>query len=211
MLFVELFVSKGALDPGQLRRVAQRLGTIDELGQGGPDEDREEVAPRSAAVFASMTQVVVHEPETWVSEEKPLTLQDPPRCLIRVHVPGPWRKDLSESVIGYATRIVADEFTDGGLPYRQPTVQVHVIGVAEGSIGMLGKVTTSNDIVTMLSEPYREDAAQGRALTDPMCGVLVPLGVGATTVELDGELYAFCCRGCRAGFLAKQGSTAAQG
>ncbi|NNH68948.1 YHS domain protein [Nocardia uniformis] len=202
MMFIELFVTAGALDPAQRRRVAQRLGTIQELGNGEPDQ--EQMAPRSAAVYADMFQVVVHEPEVWVVGEKVLTAQDPPHCLVRVHVPGPWRKDLSETLISYATRIIADEFEDGDLPYRRPTVQVHVMGVTEGSIGMLGKAATSDDIVEMLSKPYQEDATAGKALRDPMCGVLVPLDESTATVELDGELFAFCCGGCRTEFLAKR-------
>ncbi|WP_216212328.1 hypothetical protein [Amycolatopsis aidingensis] len=213
MFFVELFVSKGALEPEQRRRVARRLGRLGELSDGEPAEGADEVsemAPRSAAVAAAMFQVVVHEPEIWVAAENLVTPEGPPRCVVRVHVPGPWRKDLSETLVAYATRIIAAEFEDRLRPYREPTVQVHVIGVSEGSIGLRGKVATSNDIVEMLSEPYREDAAEGRALRDPMCGVLVPLEGNTATVELDGELYAFCCAGCRAEFLAKRRKAAAR-
>ncbi len=202
MMFIELFVSRGALDPERRRRVAQRLGTIEELGDG--DGTGERMAPRSAAVYAEMFQVVVHEPETWVVAENELAATDAPRCLVRISVPGPWRKDLSETLISYATRIIADEFDDSELPYRLPTVQVHVIGVTEGSIGMLGRAVSSTDLVDMLSDPYRDDAEAGRALRDPLCGVLVPLDEHTPTVELDGELYAFCCDGCRTEFLAKR-------
>ncbi|WP_459546261.1 hypothetical protein [Nocardia sp. X0981] len=205
MMFIELFSTEGALDPAQRRRVAQRLGTIHELGAEEPGSDEPEMAPRSAAVFASMFHVVVHEPQLWVARERVLTEQDPPHCLVRIHVPGPWRKDMSETLITYATRIVADEFDDRKLPYRQPTVQVHIVGISEGSIGMFGKVMKSADLVEMLSEPYRDDASAGKALKDPMCGVLVPLAEDTATAEVDGTLYAFCCRGCRAEYLAKRG------
>lgn len=204
MMFIELFLSEGALDPAQQRRVARRLGTIHELGAGDPDSGGDEMAPRSAAVFASMFQVVVHEPQIWVAGEHALTEQDPPHCLVRIHVPGPWRKDMSETLISYATRIVSDEFGDRELPYRRPTVQVHILGVSEGSIGMLGKIVKSEDLVEMLSDPYRDDLEAGKALKDPMCGVLVPLNDDTATVEIDGELYAFCCRGCRAEYVAKR-------
>ncbi|NKY33097.1 YHS domain protein [Nocardia speluncae] len=203
MMFVELFLSEGALDPERRRRAARRLGTIHELGAGEPGGG-EEMAPRSAAVFASMYQVVVHEPQIWVAGEQVLTEQDPPHCLVRIHVPGPWRKDMSETLISYATRIVCDEFDDPELPYRRPTVQVHVLGISEGSIGMLGKVAKSADLVEMLSDPYRDDLETGKALKDPMCGVLVPLDEDTATLEIDGELYAFCCRGCRAEYVAKR-------
>ncbi|GAB2711993.1 hypothetical protein [Nocardia thraciensis] len=199
MIFIELFLSEGALDPAQRGRIAQRLGTIHELGAGKPGNEGEEMASRSAAVFASMFQVVVHEPRIWVAGEHALTEQDPPHCLVRIHVPGPWRKDMSETLISYATRIVSDE-----LPYRRPNVQVHVVGVSEGSIGMLGRTVRSEDLVEMLSDPYRADAETGKALKDPVCGVLVPLDDNTTTLEINGELYAFCCRGCRAEYVAKR-------
>ncbi|MEV3963126.1 hypothetical protein AB0M34_19875 [Nocardia sp. NPDC050193] len=204
MMFIELFLSAGALGSDQRRRVARRLGTIQELGAGEPGSEGGEMAPRSAAVFASMFQVVVHEPQIWVAGERVLSEQDPPHCLVRIHVPGPWRKDMSETLISYATRIVSDEFDDRELPLHRPTVQVHVVGVSEGSIGMLGKMVKSADLVEMLSDPYRDDAAAGKALKDPMCGVLVPLDDDAVTTEIGGELYAFCCRGCRAEYLAKR-------
>ncbi|MCX0269647.1 hypothetical protein NLM24_02750 [Nocardia zapadnayensis] len=204
MMFIELFLSAGALGPEQRKRVARRLGTIHELGAGEPGSEGDEMAPRSAAVFASMFQVVVHEPQIWVAGERVLTEQDPPHCLVRIHVPGPWRKDMSETLMSYATRIVSDEFDDRELPFHRPTVQVHVVGVSEGSIGMLGKLVKSADLVEMLSDPYRDDAEAGKALKDPMCGVLVPLDDDAVTTEIDGELYAFCCRGCRAEYVAKR-------
>ncbi|OEV03889.1 YHS domain protein [Streptomyces oceani] len=206
MMFIELFVSEAALTPEGRRRVARRLGVLQEMTAGTPEEGEGEVmAPRSAAVAAAMFQVVVHEPEIWVASERVLTTQDPPRCLVRVHVPGPWRKDMSETLIAYATRIVSEELDDGDRPYQEPTVQVHVVGLTEGSIGLLGKAHTSNDLVEMLSEPYEADAAEGKALRDPKCGVLVPLDESTATVRLDGELYAFCCRGCREEFLEKRG------
>ncbi|MEV0045800.1 hypothetical protein AB0H60_20370 [Nocardia rhamnosiphila] len=111
---------------------------------------------------------------------------------------------MSETLMSYATRIVSDEFDDRELPFHRPTVQVHVVGVSEGSIGMLGKLVKSADLVEMLSDPYRDDAEAGKALKDPMCGVLVPLDDDAVTTEIDGELYAFCCRGCRAEYVAKR-------
>ncbi|MFC4377746.1 hypothetical protein ACFO5K_27075 [Nocardia halotolerans] len=204
MMFIELFLSEGALDPAQRRRVAQRLGTIHELGAGEPEDSGEQMAPRSAAVFASMFQVVVHEPQIWVAGEHALTEQDPPHCLVRIHVPGPWRKDMSETMISYATRILSEELGDRELPYHRPTVQVHVVGISEGSVGMLGKMVKSEDLVAMLSDPYRHDAEAGKALKDPMCGVLVPLDDNTATSVIDGELYAFCCRGCRTEYMAKR-------
>lgn len=209
MIFIELFVPKGALGPDRRRRVAERLGSIEELGAG--TEGESDMAAGSAAVFGSMFQVVVHEPEVWVVGERALGPEDRPRYLVRVHVPGPWRKDLSATVISDVTRIVAQECAVGDAAYRDLDIQVHVIGVSEGSIGMRGEVTTSHGIVELMNRPLADAATRGEALEDPMCGMLVPLGPATATVELDGELFAFCCGGCRDGFVEKRRRAAARG
>jgi YHS domain-containing protein len=83
-------------------------------------------------------------------------------------------------------------------------VLVHVLGVSEGGIGLDGEVRTSVDLVAMLGEPYQDDLAAGRAVKDPLCGVVVPLNETAITLEQDGTVYAFCCTGCRDTFVARQ-------
>ena len=221
MIFIELFVPKGALDPGQKRRVAERLGSIEELGAGTEGESTMAAGP--AAVFGALFHVVVHEPDVWVVGERALGPEDRPRFLVRVHVPGPWRKDMSEILISDATRIIAEECCVvaeergvGAPSYSDPAhsdldVQVHVVGVSEGSIGLGGAVTTSQGIVDLMNRPLVDAAARGEALEDPVCGMLVPLGPDAVTLEWDGELLAFCCRGCRDGFVEKRHRAAARG
>lgn len=200
MMFVEVFVTKGTFSAEQRERVARRLGTIEEMGD---ESDGEAMAAESAAVYGSMFQVVVHEPEVWVVSERVRAPQDPPRCVVRMWVPGSWRMSVSDTMISYATRIVAEEFADAR-PYTEPTVQVHVVGITEGSIGMMGRAVTSEGLVEMMSKPYEQAEQEGKALRDPLCGVLVPLDDNAVTLELEDELYAFCCKGCRSAFIQKK-------
>ena len=195
MMFIELFASRGALDTDARGRVAERLGSVWELTEG------EDVLPGAMSVLGSLVQVVVREPETWVGGERALTPDSAPHFMIRVHVPGPWRKAMSDHVIAYTTAILTESVAGSG---REPVVHVHVLGVPEGGIGVAGRPVTSDGIVEMMSEPYEEDMAAGRAVKDPLCGVTVPLDEKAVTLELDGTVYGFCCADCRDEFTAKR-------
>ncbi|MFE3461715.1 YHS domain protein [Nocardiopsis aegyptia] len=195
MMFIELFASPGALDADTRERVAERLGSVWELTEG------EGILPEAMAVLGSLVQVVVHEPVTWVGSERALAPDSAPHFMIRVHVPGPWRKAMSDHVVAYTTAILTESVAGSG---REPVVHVHVLGVPEGGIGVAGKPVTSDGIVEMMSEPYEQDRADGRAVKDPLCGVTVPLNESAVTLELDGTLYGFCCADCREEFAAKR-------
>jgi YHS domain-containing protein len=201
MIFIELITAKGTLDPEQRLRVARRLGSTHELGGGS------EAQPGTAEVFRSMFQVVIHEAEAWVVAEEPLTPADPPRFVVRAYVPAPWRKELSQPLIAHATKVVRSELGAGhdrAEPGREPAVLVLVLGISEGAIGLDGVPRTSTDLVEMLGEPYRDDLAAGRAVKDPLCGVIVPLNENAFTLDLDGTRYGFCCSGCRDTFVARR-------
>jgi YHS domain-containing protein len=140
--------------------------------------------------------VVVHEPETWVVGDRPLDGDGPYPYMVRVHTPGPWRKDISGHVIASFTRAVTDVDPDAA-------VQVHVLGVPEGGIGVRGEAKTSAALVDMMNEPLKQDYAEGRALKDPICDMLVSPDT-APTLEWEGTLYGFCCEGCREEFVRKQ-------
>ena len=200
MIFVELTTAKGNLDPEQRLRVAQRLGSMHELSGGA------EVQPGTAEVFRSMFQVVIHEPEAWVVGEEPLAPADAPRYVVRAYVPAPWRKDLSQPLIAHVTKVLSELGADDqrAEPGRGPAVLVLVLGISEGAIGLDGVPRTSTDLVEMLGEPYRDDLAAGRAVKDPLCGVIVPLNDNAITLDLDGTRYGFCCAGCRDTFVARR-------
>ncbi|WP_150254129.1 YHS domain protein [Nocardiopsis deserti] len=203
MMFIELFVPKGSLAPERLRRLAERLGTVTELTEG------EEIQPGWDRVLGSLMQVVVHEPEVWVVGQRVLGTDTAPRYAVRFHVPGPWRKAMSDALVAYATRVIAEVGADAERPYREPVVQVQVVGVTEGSMGVFGRAVDSEALVELISEPYAEDLARGRAVRDPLCGVVVPLNDTAVTLEWEGTLHGFCCSDCREEFLRKQRREAA--
>jgi len=193
MMFTEVFVPKGRLTADRRRRLAQGfMGCMTGAG--------EEMDERQAAVFASQFQVVVHEPETWVVGSD--LAGDPPPYLVRVHVPGPWRKDTSEHIITTYTRLIVEE--DPGA-----AVQVHVLGVADGSMGVRGEAKTSTGLVEMMNDPLRQDLAEGRAVVDPICDMIVMLDK-APTLEWEGTLYGFCCKDCRTEFVKRQEKKAAR-
>jgi YHS domain-containing protein/phenylpyruvate tautomerase PptA (4-oxalocrotonate tautomerase family) len=203
MMFIELFVPRGSLSEEQRRQIGERLVT-EFMAEG-----EEQSAP--AAVIESwraLTQVVIHEPSTWFVGGRPLDPGEPPRYVVRVSVPGAWRKDMSAEVIARITRVLAEADADPQRLYREPQAWVHVVGIAEGSCGVLGQAVGSNDIIKMITRPFRESpdrealikaAAPGTAI-DPICGMTVALSDAAITLEHAGLIYAFCSPGCRAVF-----------
>ncbi|WP_067970828.1 YHS domain protein [Nocardiopsis trehalosi] len=203
MMFIELSVPRGSVPPERLRRVAERLGTVTELTEG------EAIPSGWERALGSLMQVVVHEPAVWVVDQHALGADPAPRYAVRFHVPGPWRKAISDALVAYATRIIAESEADAERPYREPVVQVQVVGVSEGGLGVYGRTVGSEEIVEMMGASYEGDLAEGRAARDPLCGVIVPLDGTATTLEWRGALHAFCCDGCRDEFLRKERAKAA--
>ena len=70
---------------------------------------------------------------------------------------------MSETVISGVTRVVAEECGVGGPAYSDTAhsdldIQVHVVGVSEGSIGLGGAVTTSPGIVDLMNRPLADAA-----------------------------------------------------
>jgi Cu+-exporting ATPase len=55
-----------------------------------------------------------------------------------------------------------------------------------------------------------EGAGEGAAAIDPVCGMTVIIAGAAHRAEHAGQSYYFCCRGCRARFLASPASFLAQ-
>ncbi len=203
MIFIELFVPRGTLDGDRRRRLAEALGDVTRLARG------EDMQDGLRQAVGSLLQVVVHEPEVWVVDQG-VAADGAPRYVVRAHVPGPWRKAVAGAVVEYVTEAVAEVEDDPRRPYREPVVQVQVMGVAEGSLGVLGRAVDSAAIVDLMNEPRREDYEQGRALLDPVCGVYVVLDESAVTLERDGVLHGFCCAGCRDAFIEKEEKAAAR-
>jgi YHS domain-containing protein/phenylpyruvate tautomerase PptA (4-oxalocrotonate tautomerase family) len=204
MMFIEVFAPKGTLGHEQRRHLGERLSA--ELMY-------EESAP-AAVIDAgrALVQVVFHEPDTWIIGDRAADPGGPPRYLVRVSVPGAWRKEASAELIARVTRVLADADADPRRVYAEPVAWVQVIGVPEGSYGTLGQVMRSTDIIKMIVKPMREAAGNdvpdrepdpGTAI-DPICRMTVALTDSAITLELDGTLYAFCSTGCRHVFVEER-------
>ncbi|MFD7364745.1 YHS domain protein [Nocardiopsis alba] len=204
MMFIELFVPHGSVAPEGIRHMAERLGDIAALTEG------EEMHDGWRRVMDSLNQVVVHEPRVWAVDRRALAHDTAPRYVVRFHVPAPWRKAMSPDLVAYATRVVSEVETDPERPYWEPVVQVQIVGVTEGSLGLYGEPVDSERLVELIGEPYRRDLAEGRAVRDPLCGVIVPLNDDTVTLDWEGTTHGFCCSGCREEFLRKKDKEAAR-
>jgi hypothetical protein len=143
MIVIEVFVPAGALDPAQQQRLGKRL--IDAL-MGTEDAHTEAVMDSARA----LTQVLIHEPAGWIAGDlHPVDPADPPRYPIRVSAPAAWRKEMSAHAIDRLTQALA-ETEAGRNPDRlrgQPHALIHVVGIAEGSLGMCGRPMGSLDLI----------------------------------------------------------------
>lgn len=205
MILIELFVPKGALDRDQRQRLAERLTT-----EFMTDEEKQQVPASVLESYNAFEQVLVHEIDPWVVGGRVVGADGPPRYVVRVSLPGPWRKDVSPEYISRITRVLAADDPDPDRLYREPVAWVQVIGVSEGSIGMFGRVLKADEVGDLITKPFREsseraafiaDAAERGLAVDPICGMTVPLAEATDTLEHDGITYAFCCGGCRRAFL----------
>jgi YHS domain-containing protein len=206
-----LFVPKGTLGEEQRRHLSGRI--INELIR------IEDHAPASVIEASlAISQVVVHEPDQWIVGGRPFDPAEPPRYVVRVSVPGAWRREMSEHLISVITRVLAEADEDPQRLYQEPHAWVYVVGIPEGGSGAFGKVMHSNDILKMITSSFREsrhetlpaqELAPGTRI-DPICGMTVSLTESAITLEHDGTTYAFCSHGCRALFAEEvRGATAA--
>ncbi|WP_448463624.1 hypothetical protein [Mycolicibacterium sp. XJ870] len=212
-MFTELFVPRGAHSRAELERLAHRLtahGMHDDP-QAFSEPDAERADPGVLDFLESITHVVVHEVDVWVAGGRRRDPTEPPRYVVRVYVPGPWRKPLSEYLIGRITRTLAEADADSGRVYRQPHAEVHVLGVPEGSYGVFGRVVSDSVLTDMISDAVRGfgEVPDGMAV-DPVCGATVRVNDSvAFTAEVGGSTYGFCCPGCRRTFLDRHQGTAA--
>jgi hypothetical protein len=113
MLFLELFVPRGAFSAEQLRELAGRL-TLRQLvvhADAVRDVvDADEVSSVNPGVmdFAdTVNHVVVHEIGTWVVGGQFIGHAGPPRYLARAYVPGPWRKAMTAFLIASITHAIS--------------------------------------------------------------------------------------------------------
>jgi YHS domain-containing protein len=164
-----------------------------------------------------ITQVLVHEPATWVLGQRPAAdPADPPRYLVRVTAPASWRKEMSGPAVEIVTGVLAEtERAAGRDPERvrrKPHAVILVDGISEGGIGIHGRAMGSMDLMELVSRPYRDHPAARPApdpppgkLTDPVCGMSVDLDDSTLTLVHEGALYGFCHGMCRRAFADEHG------
>ena len=209
MMFLELFVPRGAFSAEQLRELAGRLTLRQLLTHADAIRDVVDASEGSSAnpgvmdFVDSVNHVVVHEIGTWIVDGRPLDHAGPPRYLARAYVPGPWRKAMSAFLVASITRAISQASPGPGRCYREPCVEVHVIGVPEGGYGVFGRVAGESALLDMISEakvgtPAPDDPG---VLIDPVCGMVASDMV--TILEHEGTTYGFCSPGCRRHFAGK--------
>ncbi|MGW7518181.1 hypothetical protein ACWGJ2_21590 [Streptomyces sp. NPDC054796] len=210
MLLIEIFVPRGALDEEEREELGRRA--IDRL-MVEDDSHAMDVINAQRAI----TQVLVHEPGTWVLGQRPTAdPANPPRYLVRVTVPASWRKDMSGHVVRILTDVLAEtELAAGRDPERvrrEPHAVILVEGISEGGVGIHGRAMSSLDLTELISRPYRDNTSvhpapgppQGK-LIDPVCGMSVDLDASTLTLEHEGTLYGFCHGLCRRAFADEHG------
>jgi YHS domain-containing protein len=210
MILIELLVPPGVFDTVQRQRLGRRL--IDALTS---TEDAHAAGVMDSA--RALTQVVVHEPVTWVTGDRhPVDPADPPRYLIRVSAPAAWRKEMS----GHAIKRLTDALADAEAQARrnpgrlrdQPHAVVHVVGIPEGSLGLYGRPMGSLDLIRHMTAPHRagiattptDDLPPGTVI-DPVCGMTVDLDTTDLTLEVEGTIHGFCNGQCRRIFADDHG------
>ncbi|MCT2594655.1 hypothetical protein LHJ74_32895 [Streptomyces sp. N2-109] len=165
MLLIEVFLPKGALSAAGQQALGRRL--IDTLMV---EDDSHAMEILDAQRL--LTQVLVHEPATWVLGQRPSAdPAQPPRYLVRVTVPASWRKDMSGHVVEIVTDVLAEtERLAGRDPERvrrEPHAVVLVDGISEGGVGIHGRAMSSMDLTELISRPYRDGAAADHPAPDP--------------------------------------------
>ncbi|WP_406175794.1 YHS domain-containing protein [Streptomyces sp. NBC_00996] len=210
MILIELFAPAGALDQTQHQQVGKRL--IDAL-MGTEDAH----APAVMDSARALTQVLIHEPAAWITgDRQPVDPADPPRYLLRVSAPAAWRKEMSAHAIDRLTQALAEIEAEAGRdPDRlrdQPHALVHIVGIAEGSLGMCGHPMGSLDLLQHMTAPHRDaianiatDDLPPGTVIDPVCGMTVDLKTTDLTLEVEGTLYGFCNGQCRRIFADEHG------
>ncbi|MFW6720649.1 hypothetical protein ACHZ98_10805 [Streptomyces sp. MAR4 CNY-716] len=210
MLLIEVFVPRGALDEDERQTLGHRL--VDAL-MVEDDSHAIEIIDAQRA----LTQVLVHEPATWVLGQRPAAdPADPPRYLVRVTVPASWRKEMCDYTVEKVTDVLAESERaagrDPGRLRREPHAVVLVDGISEGGVGIMGRAMSSLDLTELISRQYRDDTAARPApepprgqLVDPVCGMAVDLDDSALTLVHEGVLYGFCHGLCRRSFADEHG------
>lgn len=193
MMTVEVFTTHA---PADKQALAERLlhGVV-----------TEDDAPESVMAGArALTHVVVHDPVAWATGG-----DDAPRYLVRLTVPGAWNQgQFGEYVIPKITDVLASFEDDPGRLRREPHCVVQIVGLREGSLGVLGGVTGITEITKLITEGFRTSGEQRQApegsVIDPVCGMVVELATTPFTLTHDGQTYGFCAAVCRKVFAEEK-------
>lgn len=200
MLFIELFSPAGVLARQDRVEIARKLLTGILPEGGGPAG-----TIRSAR---SLAQVVVHEPEAWITGPELDSPIDAPPFIVRVTVPaGHMSEGKRREIISRVTGVLSAYGGDPERVYCEPAAWVLITEIPEGGCGAFGRPMLSSDLVRLVlssagAAPAEADAAAPDAFVDPVCGMTVPAG-RAVTLERDGRVVGFCCNGCREVFRSQ--------
>lgn len=198
MTLIEVFVPKGSLSEADRDALGEHLATELLSGEG-------DVVRRARA----MAWVLIHEPRNWTVGGSAVASIDPPRFIVRLTVPGGHMNDAQRAeAVARITRALSSFAGDSQRLYRHPHAWVQIVEAPDGSLGLFGQVLGNADLVQLIVDPAHEAVVRKRAhatpadgkLVDPICGMTVELTDTAITLELDGEIVAFCSTACRDAF-----------
>lgn len=209
MTLIELFAPKGALDAAARDRLGERLVAALISGDGVPADILER--------GRTHTWVVVHEPAAWIAGGVAVASDAPARYLVRVSVPAGHLNDgMRAELVTRVTRSLAESVPDPERLYHETDAWVHILELPDGSIGTLGQVVSTADIVRMTVDGDYKRHVIGRAhaqatdphgpatVIDPICGMSVVLDDGALTLDVNGTTYGFCSETCREVFRKRE-------
>jgi len=192
MLYIELLAPAGLLDADARAELARRLSARTLLDAG--------TDPGVLDLFASMSEVVVREPESWYRDGAAVTAEGGPRFLVNVYARA-WAKEMAGHLITTVTAELAALAAARGWP--EPRTTVHVLAMA--GYGADGAALGDAELTELVESARVREPGQAPpgSYIDPVCGALVP-AEAAVTVELDGTTYGFCCPGCRGRYVKQR-------
>ncbi|MEE3850839.1 hypothetical protein VZC37_10885 [Gordonia sp. LSe1-13] len=135
-----------------------------------------------------------------------------PPVIITLTVPAAWRDEGGDTFMGLLRTAVRRLDEARGWDRPRGGLWIRVDGVPDGQIGLDGRPSTADDVLSFLTEDFRSAQEKGTAapapagrLVDPICGMIVPDGRGTITLDHDGVRLGFCADGCRAAYARREG------
>ena len=198
MNLIEISCPADALDDEQRQDIAETLIANLLVAPDAP--------PEAVARAGRLTHVWFHGAQSWTTGGGRYRPGGPIPFVVTVFVPEIWREELSRHAMAAVRtalmrHVGRDALTD-------ESTWITVVGIADGSIGLGGRPTTSDDLVRHLTRDVRLPDGEGLSagvVIDPVCGMRVHLGPGAVTLDHDGQILGFCAVGCRRVYAADYG------